>query len=499
MQIIDAAFEPERPAIVPAQAQFLRELLHVLSLAAVEIAVGDSREIGVEPGEHRGSDVGGVGGGVEGEVEEHPRSVLARRQRAVAIGGLRGDADPVARLPVDRAAEPVHVAVLEAGEIMLARAALRALERRVAVRQHETGQAVDRRRIIAEVGHFLAVAGNEDVDPARSVAVARIVGRQIDIERRVGLPAQLRAHRLHILVLFVAAAQILRIAVVLARTGRQAEADGVRHRAAHRRRDVDPVIVAVARLEAPFERVAGLLGHIVDQAADDALAETERLRPLEHLDALEVIEVEQRAGAARQIDAVDEDADRRVGAGALDVRTDAADEQFGIDRALGAELEPRNAVGDFGEILDAGLFERGAAERLDRNRHVLQAFGALARGDDDLVARCGRGGLVRGRLRKGRARRREARHGREKRPAQISSGCHCSLPPQRPDPSSSLGKVPNRHCCVAGCKLAAFIYQHNKLCMPQYSFLIISKIRPASRRRRPRRERWRSRGSCARV
>ena len=254
---------------------------------------------------------------------------------------------------------------------MRALAGISIFKRGVAVGQDKAGQAGNRRRKKAVVRDFVAVAGNDHIDPPRAVAVPGIVGRQIDIDRRRRLPTQLGAHRLDILILLVAAARVDCIAVVAARTDDQTDAHRVGHRPAHRSSDVELVVIAIGRLDTTLELIARLFGHIVDQAADDAFAKAQCLRPLQHLDALQIIEIEQRSGTARQIGTIDENPDRAIGARALDVRPDAADEQFGIDRAFGAQLQTGNAVRDFGKILDPRLLQRGAAERLHRNRHVL--------------------------------------------------------------------------------------------------------------------------------
>ena len=75
---------------------------------------------------------------------------------------------------------------------------------------------------------------------------------------------------------------------------------------------------------------ARLAADHVDRAADRVLAVKRSLRPAQHLDMIDVVEVEQRTLDAAHIDAVDIDADRRVESLQRVGLADAADEDIGV-------------------------------------------------------------------------------------------------------------------------------------------------------------------------
>uniref|UniRef100_A0A0N4ZL18 PE-PGRS family protein n=1 Tax=Parastrongyloides trichosuri TaxID=131310 RepID=A0A0N4ZL18_PARTI len=92
-------------------------------------------------------------------------------------------------------------------------------------------------------------------------------------------------------------------------------------------------------------------------------------------------------------DAVDEHADRLFKA-AVAARTDAANgDQGGAARLADAEV--RDLARQFVEVRQAEAVQGLAADHVDRDRHVLQGFLLLLRGDDDVVERAGDLGLRR--------------------------------------------------------------------------------------------------------
>ena len=130
----------------------------------------------------------------------------------------------------------------------------------------------------------------------------------------------------------------------------------------------------------------GPAGHVVDRTGKGVAAVERTLRALDHLDPLEIGEVDVDRGLAGEVDAVQEHADVRraegLGRAADDRRRDHAAE----DRR---EVEARGEVRDVAEPLDALALDVGRGEGGDRLRRALELFLALARGDDDRFERDG--------------------------------------------------------------------------------------------------------------
>jgi hypothetical protein len=231
----------------------------------------------------------------------------------------------------------------------------------------------------------------------RGVALVAVLGVQHlrdRLEVLGGRPAQLRADVGALLRVDVALAVVLVDEVPAEPVDAAVELAG-QHVRDQRQHDVAAALVVVVLtgrdVDATGEFVARLARDEVDRTRERAAPEQRRLRPLDDLDAFEIVELVARDVAGDE-DAVDEEAG--VGA-AEDVRHAADRRPHGGARVAAAgasealpEREAGGLVGEIRDALDAGLLDRGLRERGDRDRHVDEVFLALARGHDDL-AECG--------------------------------------------------------------------------------------------------------------
>ena len=131
---------------------------------------------------------------------------------------------------------------------------------------------------------------------------------------------------------------------------------------------------------------SALLREQLDGAADGVAARQRALRTAQDFDALEVEQVEQRAGQRGQVDVVDVQADarfqREVEVGLADA-ADVGDEAGAVGLRLRREEDVGRLRGDF---VDAGLaarLEHVAGDRGDGERRFLQILAAELRGHDD--------------------------------------------------------------------------------------------------------------------
>ena len=237
------------------------------------------------------------------------------------------------------------------------------------------------------------------------------IARQADEGATVG-PAHLdrAARRPDILVVIVdAEIGVLAEAIVTQPGDRGADAEHVADRRADRHNAIGLVIAAIGRLGLDLQLIGQPGGHIFDRTADRVAPIERALRPAKHLDALHIVNVEQRSLRAIEIDVVDIDADARLETGHRILLADAANE--GGERRVGAARVLQCRIGrhglKVGQVDRADLLELLAGDRGDRDRHGEQRFLTTARGHDDVAA------VVGGRLRVGRSRsRRVLRKGR---------------------------------------------------------------------------------------
>jgi hypothetical protein len=134
----------------------------------------------------------------------------------------------------------------------------------------------------------------------------------------------------------------------------------------------------------------------VDGAARRVATEQRPCGPSEHLDALDVRDIETVGGIAAEVDAVEIDADSVVDLALRIVRQHPADAEARERRAarLPPELEVRDAARHAVEARDVRVLQYRRGQCRDGDGHVLQAFLTLLGGDDDLFEP----GLAHGRL-----------------------------------------------------------------------------------------------------
>src|SRR5690606_15251810 len=132
--------------------------------------------------------------------------------------------------------------------------------------------------------------------------------------------------------------------------------------------------------------------------AADRIAAVERaLRPAQHLDALDVVDLEHRALRTVQIDVVEVDADALLEARNGILLTDAANEgaQGGVGAARSLERSVGSELGDLGYVDRATLAQFAGIERGDGNGDIQQPLLTPACGHDDRAAFLGLADLFR--------------------------------------------------------------------------------------------------------
>ena len=166
---------------------------------------------------------------------------------------------------------------------------------------------------------------------------------------------------------------------------RARQRDAAGHLVAERTREgalgLDEVIVAVAELEVVLGREARFARRHEDRAGRRVLAEQRALRAAQHLDALDVDEIERRRRGPRVQHAVDVVADAGLDAVVREAerRAEAADVDARVARIRRIELDGRNQLLDAVDVERARFRDQLAVDDGDRNRHFLHGFFAPAR------------------------------------------------------------------------------------------------------------------------
>ena len=224
------------------------------------------------------------------------------------------------------------------------------------------------------------------------------IARQADEGATVG-PAHLdrAARRPDILVVIVdAEIGVLAEAIVTQPGDRGADAEHVADRRADRHNAIGLVIAAIGRLGLDLQLIGQPGGHIFDRTADRVAPIERALRPAKHLDALHIVNVEQRSLRAIEIDVVDIDADARLETGHRILLADAANE--GGERRIGAARRREGDVGrrllKIANVACARLLQLLAGEGGDGDRRVEQPFAAPPRRYHDIARAARIGGLI---------------------------------------------------------------------------------------------------------
>ena len=126
----------------------------------------------------------------------------------------------------------------------------------------------------------------------------------------------------------------------------------------------------------------------VDGAGGGVLAEQRPLRAAQHLDPLDVEEVERRGSRARVEDAVDVKADARFDpvVGQPERRAESANVDRRVPRVGRVELHRRDQLLQPVHVERAGVRDQVAAHDGHRNWHLLRDLLDAAGGDDDVLA-----------------------------------------------------------------------------------------------------------------
>ena len=320
-----------------------------------------------------------------GEVD-----VLVLEVLELAIGGDRGDRQ-VADVPVglERAAvvvDDVFRDLVEEGVVA----------EEIGVQLTAHGEYRSRGR-----------AGDEGRDLTAGFVDLRVIGDRADLEIRARLDQQLATGRPAVtLGNFLVEIDDRRIAVTLVVAAVDRPGDVLADRAGQLAAQDHGVEVAVAGFDEAAEFILRLLGHDRDHTGRGVLAEQGRLRPVQHFNALDHVEVGQGSSRTRTEHAVDEHADRRLDAEVVIAVAETADDEGGRRGALQlANTQRGHHRLEIENVADLRTFDRLAAGHRHGDRHFLQGLLALGGGDDDLVAALL--GLGLGVLRKGNARHRD--------------------------------------------------------------------------------------------
>ncbi len=339
--------------------------------------------------------------------------VLFLQALDLLVGRDRGDGD-IAHVPlrVERATRgfrldpPVAIIVTGPGiavgvaiaEAVGAGPGVELVEHEVGVAVHRTGLLVrsQRNALLA----IVAAAGRRLVLPrADGGVVVRVVADQQDPCRIRRFPQQLAAKRLRVALIVVGHAleAVFGPAVVLLHRGRNATRERVAERAAERSLRVDLVVLPEDQVGVALERVGRPPADEVNQPARRVTPEQRALRPAQHLDALEVEELEGQPARGRAVHVVDVHRDRILVRVCEIVQPDAAQEEvdharFGVRRRIDEAGRHRH---DVRRVRESELADLLVGERGDRDADVLQGLLALLRCDDDFLE--GRRSLRRGR------------------------------------------------------------------------------------------------------
>ena len=188
-----------------------------------------------------------------------------------------------------------------------------------------------------------------------------------------------------LVVIFETVGQIVAKAAARQPRARCADAHQIGKRHARGNHRLGLVIAAIGdpRLERRVLRQR--LGHIFDRAADRVAAIERALRAAQHLDALDIIDIEHGGLWPVEIDIVEIDADALLETGNRVLLADAADEgrEGRVGPARWFQCGVGRGLADIGNVDRALLLQLFCRERGDGDRNIDLPFFAEAGGDDD--------------------------------------------------------------------------------------------------------------------
>ena len=305
-------------------------------------------------------------------VRAQQHRVLVGRAFLIAVGDVGDDVhlDLVRRAPPHGDASRLHVLVAE----MVHDAPARVCRAEHAAQAH----AADRR---------MRVGGVRNPGRTRGIGVACGPGHSVRAGRDADAAGAERARAVYALVV-----QDVEVAVLLLRRRRNPNHQLVVDdreivRAAH----VHAVALAGLKLDEPFARTLRLFGDDAHRAPERVLAEQRALRTAQHLHALDVEQIEDRALGTAVIDVVDVDRHAGLERQRVVAQADAADERRRGRAPPGTERRNHGVRHECVEIecaRGAARLQRVARDRGDRERRLLQVLLAEACGNEDFLEPC---------------------------------------------------------------------------------------------------------------
>ena len=299
-----------------------------------------------------------------------------------AIGADRGDGE-VAQFLIGLQRDAVILVLHRADEARIDRAVVEAGDDALRREQRRQRRAGD-----DHAGREVHPPGGGDHAGRHVVALVEIVGGERHAQRVVGCEQQFAAAAVARVAVDVAVrSDVVHVAAPMAVEPAQQVIELARHdRAGDGRLEAILAALVIARLGMAVVGVGRRLGDDVDHAGGRVLAEQRALRPAQHLDPLDLAQVQRLLAGADQHDAVHHGGDRRFNAGRGGDRADAADEDRAVlVRRAGAEVDRRDDRRDVLQVVEVLSRGRRAVHHADGDRHALQRLGAEARGDDDLA------------------------------------------------------------------------------------------------------------------
>ena len=237
-----------------------------------------------------------------------------------AIGSNAGQRE-LAEVPVALQRHTIIVDIVGRQEI----GADLVVERRVGIEPDTAGERIDDR-----TGRPV-----DQVDDAAAILVDLVViADQAELQVGARLPQQLGTEAVTVAVVDILVERgVANIAVAAVVVARNRIAKRVGQRAGQITLDDDFVVIAIGN----FGRTLGLVerglgGDDADDTRRRVFAEQRRLRPAQHLDALNIGQIADLRRRARAIDAVDEHADRWLDARVVRAITKAANDEVSVGR-----------------------------------------------------------------------------------------------------------------------------------------------------------------------
>ena len=347
------------------QPQFLRELVDFLALAHRRTE------------QQRNGDAEGIARPDPGLVVDAVRFAFAiaghagQRGEAVIVGHVEREAEGFA-VKLLRGRRHVALVGLVIGQAFAHVETLGAQCRNLgpcrAPRTSAGGRAVEHDRV-KPVGIVIGVIGDDDRG-------------ELGIERFEGhLSAQLDAVDI---VEIDIVHDVLIETVAVAHLECEAGGDRFGQRPGHMAAHQLLVVIAIGCGQAAAIGKFGARAVNADRAADHVLAQQHALRPADHLDAIDIEQVEVEQARTTHVNVIDEDPDRLVGGGRVEAGIgDPANVEFLVERRQRGKGQRGRLPCEILERQRPVFLQRIARKGRDRGRSILDRCLAALRGDDN--------------------------------------------------------------------------------------------------------------------